>query len=501
MKNPKETVTSKIGDDYKKWTNDKIILIHARTGAGKSHFIKNTLYDYAEDNNKKILLLSNRNKLKEQNEIALADKLTFGGTITIMNYQKIDFEYSRKMKNEEYYQRVNLDYFDYIVADECQYFVDDADFNNFTDHSLKLIMQSKAVKIFMSATPELFVDYMKRNYSTFDMITYKLKKDYSYIEKLYMYNDDELLEKTLLHDLPKDEKLIYFHHSAKKCLELHEKYLNSIWVCSNSNSLYEKVDKEKINDMLKNEKFEEQMLFATKCFDNGINIKDSNIKHIVIDMGIDTDTIIQCLGRYRVLNSSDKITVYVKNISNQALSGKLRQLEKRLTKADAYVNTPNEVFDYIPREYKDDITFLTEEDDELKIEVNWVKYHKVESTMKFIQELLDKDEKYPFANHIKKLLGKRKWTLYDNEWDLKTLTEYLEDNVGVYMNKSMQEDFKELLDKHGLKVKQGKGMGLNTINGYLKDNELSYHIETKRIRENGKQITVWIITKGYAKSK
>ena len=69
------------------------------------------------------------------------------------------------------------------------------------------------------------------------------------------------------------------------------------------------------------------------------------------------------------------------------------------------------------------------------------------------------------------------------------------------MNKSMQEDFKELLDEHGLKVKQGKGMGLNTINGYLKDNELSYHIETKRIRENGKQITVWIITKGYAKSK
>ena len=103
--------------------------------------------------------------------------------------------------------------------------------------------------------------------------------------------------------------------------------------------------------MLKNEKFEEQMLFATKCFDNGINIKDNNIKHIVIDMGIDTDTIIQCLGRYRVLNSSDKITVYVKNVSNQALSGKLRQLEKRLTKADAYANTPEEVFDYIPREY------------------------------------------------------------------------------------------------------------------------------------------------------
>ena len=497
----KETVTSKIGNDYINWKHGDIILIDAGTGAGKSHFVKNTLYEYAKETNKKILLLSNRNKLKEQNQLELVDKLEFGDTITIVNYQKIDFEYSRKLENDAIHNKLNLDDFDYIISDECHYFIDDADFNNFTDYSLNLILNSKGIKIFMSATPDLFVDYLYGELGEIDIITYSIKKDYSYIEKLYIYNDDELLEKTLLDNLSSDEKVIYFHYSAKKCLSLHEKYQNSMWVCSKSNPLYKKVNEEKLHSLLKNEKFEDSILFSTKCLDNGINIKDSNIRHVIINMRFDINTIIQCLGRYRLTDEHDKIIVYIKNVSNQSLGGNFQRLNQRLEKAQKFIYD-TEVLDFDPRNYEDDITFLTNNENGLEVNVNWVKYHKVESSRNFIKDLLDKsgksknkiNKKYPFANYIKSLLHIN-WYYYDNEWNFTSLADYLNANLGIEMDKAKQEKFKDVLNREGLKVKKGNGIGINTINGYLKDCGLRYYINSKVVRVYGKRVTVWTICK------
>ncbi len=67
-------VTELIKEEYKEWTQDKIVFIEAGTGKGKSHFIKNTLYNYAKENGKKILLLSNRTNLLNQNIYELAQE-------------------------------------------------------------------------------------------------------------------------------------------------------------------------------------------------------------------------------------------------------------------------------------------------------------------------------------------------------------------------------------------------------------------------------------------
>ena len=95
-----------------KWKNQNI-LITAPTGAGKSYFIKNKLYDYALANNKKILYLLPRldTVLQFRDEIQRDKK---ADVITIKSYQEIE---KRELKKVE----TDLSNYDYIVVDECHY--------------------------------------------------------------------------------------------------------------------------------------------------------------------------------------------------------------------------------------------------------------------------------------------------------------------------------------------------------------------------------------------
>ena len=50
--------------------------------------------------------------------------------------------------------------------------------------------------------------------------------------------------------------------------------------------------------------FEKRILIATKALDNGVDLKDTEIKHIVTDI-FDLDSAVQCLGRKRIQNVND----------------------------------------------------------------------------------------------------------------------------------------------------------------------------------------------------
>jgi len=71
-------------EEISKWQPKNRILIDAQTGFGKSQFVKNELYKYCKNHNKTILLLSNRNVLKNQNNEELKDEKL--DIITLKNY-------------------------------------------------------------------------------------------------------------------------------------------------------------------------------------------------------------------------------------------------------------------------------------------------------------------------------------------------------------------------------------------------------------------------------
>ena len=148
--------------DIEQWTNNDIILIKSPTGKGKSHFIKTDLRKYCEINNKTILLLTNRDILKEQNIKELAED----NTIDVKNYQQIEYAILNGKPINSY---------DIIVADEIHYFFLDSTFSRKTDISFNWLINSNTLKILLSATCNIVEEYFSKN--NIEVIKYEIESD------------------------------------------------------------------------------------------------------------------------------------------------------------------------------------------------------------------------------------------------------------------------------------------------------------------------------------
>lgn len=69
--------------------------------------------------------------------------------------------------------------------------------------------------------------------------------------------------------------------------------------------------------------FSQRVLIATKVLDNGINLKDPSLRHIVIE-AYEKTTFLQMLGRKRQIDTHESIHLYLKNISEGNLRKKFR---------------------------------------------------------------------------------------------------------------------------------------------------------------------------------
>ena len=213
----KNNFSELIGDVYKSWDNTRVIL-DGGTGTGKTYFTLNVLGKYAQQNNKIILYLCNRSKLKEQTYKDVK-KLKLHSTVYVTTYQSLQ----NRIKHKE-----KLPHYDYIIADECHYFTNDALFNEYTDLAYRYLKkQQDNVVIYISATAKVYFHWMKQKEMVVPEHYFLIPKDYSYVDKVYFYDKKYLIpqiDKILEEE--QDSKIIVFCNSVKRMLELHEKYGN-----------------------------------------------------------------------------------------------------------------------------------------------------------------------------------------------------------------------------------------------------------------------------------
>ena len=159
------------------------MVLDAGTNSGKTYFILKTLLPWAYEHRKRILILCNREALRNQIErdvnrlgsieVSYEDyDPALGG---IVNKPAIDNKYEHTIRVETYQwletflqrnedaAKTYLRSFDYIVSDEYHYMVTDASFNDHVDASYEAIKELWTTKtcIFMSATARPFFDYWK----------------------------------------------------------------------------------------------------------------------------------------------------------------------------------------------------------------------------------------------------------------------------------------------------------------------------------------------------
>lgn len=148
----REFFSDLVGETYKNWKETKIVF-DGGTGSGKTYFVINILGRYAKKNKKKILYLCNRAELKKQ-IISDAKKACVDDAIYVTTYQAIQ----NRLRGGEI-----IPYYDYVIADECHYFTNDALFNEYTDKSYRYVMtQEQSVVIYISATAKVFFRWLKK---------------------------------------------------------------------------------------------------------------------------------------------------------------------------------------------------------------------------------------------------------------------------------------------------------------------------------------------------
>lgn len=474
----KVRVTDKIDEKIiATWGTGIPIIITAGTGVGKSYFIKNVLYQYAKKNNQKILMLIHRKLCVEQFRMEIEEDGK-NDVIEIMTYQKLE-------NNEMYKKELDLEQYDYIVCDEFHYFISDASFNNTTDISFKkIISMGNAVKIFMSATSENVEEYIRKIVKV-EPISYRIPFDWSFIATLNFYHNDASLSEFAKAVIEKGQKGIFFIQQATKAYAFYkefEKY--AIFNCSKQNEEYYKyVNEDKINRMLKEQKFEENILITTSCMDAGVNIIDSLVRFVFIDIK-DVGSLIQCMGRKRIQSEDDTIHVYIKIINNQQLGGLETYAKKQLEMADYLKDhTTEEWLKKYPRQIDKTQTVYDEIINDGNTEtctkkVNDLMYHKKNLDIEEIQVMKNYGD-YGYCKYLARKFGK-----YDSDtefYDYATISgnygleNYLATHVGQVM--LQRKDRKELIKTMNVRRDGHLKHSREILNAALKEDNLPYRIE------------------------
>lgn len=478
-------------NDVLTWKQGDNILISAPMGAGKSYFCKNVLYDIAKSANGKILMLIHRANCVEQfkHEIEADEK---ADVVEVVTYQSLEYS---KLHNINKY---NLSDYMYIVCDEFHYFFNDSSFNNKTEISFNMIMSNtNSIHIFMSATGDHMSRYMKKyikDKGLKEAIEYNIPFDFSFIKSLTFFHKDTTIEEFIKEGISKGDKGIFFIQSAEKAYKLYSKHKKyCAFNCSANNSkYYEYVDKEKIKNILINQRFEEQFLITTSCFDAGINIIDDEVKHIVIDI-VDIGSLIQCIGRKRIQSINDKVSVYIKIINNQKLAGLRRNMEIKIEMANFYMengysmdkliekyylqnDTNNILYDDLARDASGEII-----PDKYIKKVNELMYFKKKEDIADYTEMLNKYGKFGYCEYLASIFGfynkhlkKYTYRIINENYDLESYLEKMVKNDVVMLQ---VKDRSELIKKINAK-QDGKLLRKeDTLNKVLEEREIEYRIE------------------------
>jgi hypothetical protein len=467
---PKQYISDVItNEEIAKWQNGNRILIHSQTGSGKSEFIKTKLYEYCKTNNKKILLLSNRILLKNQNIVDIGDKTDI---IKVTNYQALQ----SLMFGKEYTLNELISPYDYIVFDEAHFMFADSMFNKTTYLLLPPIIDTPIDKILIlvTATPQELLGYQDQYDFQYDMVF-----DYSYINNLIFYNKTRYsnIVQSIIKNIPDNEKILYFGKNAQDCFDLSTQFESSKFICSKANKLANESSEEAIYQIIYNSKFDCRILFSTCVLDAGVNIIDPDLKHIFID-SLNPISFIQSLGRKRIISDNDKINLYVRNYNNGNLWYIDKDFEHKLEMVDNYNNKKtNDFSDYYKGGNVDDVLIKVYIENKAKLQ-----HYKTQKEL--LQEMRDIHQEDNYKRYICKLLNFNYSNIqkpnYEIEYD--SLYDVLKEYVGKNLIDADREYFKNRFFSNIFVPKKVnyKGRGMDAINQIIAEDGLPFSIFSQR---------------------
>lgn len=461
-------ITECIQNDYLEWKRGDVISISAGTGSGKSYFVQNVLAEYAKSQGEFILYLVPRLQLKKQIEKDLEKECIKNIDVrTYQSYESIDEQFDM-----DYVQKV----YKYVVCDEAHYFFSDAVFNSTTDISFERFMNNEnAITLLLSATSAILLSYIKKFLSHRKLIDYNYGYDFNHVKKIEAYQKHEVLIESMNWLLEKKHKTIIFIQSAKKAYELYEKYKeHSVFVCGKESSYYKHVNEEIVDEIIKARKFNSLFLITTAVLDVGVNIEDADLHKVIIDMS-DIDTVIQCLGRKRLVGDNDYVHLLIRNHTNQSIGGYIVEEKARFEEGQVFYKEGREAL--ATKNYRKGFSDIIYVNKQGMIDVNKMKYVKASINYKWYLKCLDNSGGY--LSEIKKALK------YEDKIEIRDLLNIKEERENIlksYVGKELigKESQKELLQQLGFKKNRQLVQSMSGLSKILVQEKYVYKVNSFR---------------------
>lgn len=466
--------------DIDSWKIGDTIILNGGTGTGKTYFIVNALANKVKSTNKSIFSISSRkkilyicNRIKLMEDVLQEVKdLGNDDIIDVTTYQAIQSSIINNKQLKEY---------EYYVFDETHYFTSDSTFNKHTDLSYKYaISRNNAISIYMSATANELFTKIKNNNNTCH--EYIIEKDYSYVEKMFFLSGKNCIKNKIVDIMNStNDKIVYFCNSTEKAYELYLLLQDKAhFYCSKNNKYGINSEKDcikQLNDDVVT--FDKQLLITTVALDNGINLKDIHIKHIFCDV-FDTDKLIQCLGRKRIIDTNDTCRFYLKKFSKREINGYKTTINNTLKPAKMFRKDRCKFdIEYIAkRNFPSNIIYpYVDAKGNESLIVNELQYSKYILDLVNITKMND----IGYKKYIMSRLGTsmKRLSVVDEEQlnidnDKQELEEYLSSCVGNVM--LQVKDRKELIERLDVRSNGKLLKKINNLNGALEEQDISYRI-------------------------
>ncbi len=285
-----------------------------------------------------------------------------------------------------------------------------------------------------------------------------------------------------------DDKILFFVNSIKRLKEMFCYFGdNASYLCSKSH----KKDKDKSlsfvdYDCIHNSTFDKRILFVTKTLDNGVDLVDINIKHVFCEI-IDIDSAIQAIGRKRCPKDEyHPFSVYFKEYDNRPIRRFADIENENLIPVNLLINDKESFMEKYGEDRQmikhNKILYaqLTDGEEIGEIRINHLMKRKLEYDYKIHCRMLEDNQgfKKVFLSILDPSFQEKIKDLVIDSVNADLFNDYLLSIEGTKLFKPEQQilknKFRTIL---GLKDRY---MGINTLNGKLKDCSYPYEIISKQ---------------------
>ena len=383
------------------------------------------------------------------------------------------------------------------------FFIKDALFNNKTDIPLRWIRKQQrengCTVVWISATAdEIFEGWLSSSYFLGNDY-YFIPKDYSYVSATHWFEKKQGID--LVNHLLANttDKILYFAQNQERFEELHNNF-GDIADYIGGKELRRKLDfLSEPSKIIQNERFSKRLLVSSSVIDNGVNLKDISLKHIITEL-FDPIEAIQCIGRKRPIDPSDTCSFYFMNHSKQSIETRYRNTCKRF-ELPQYFKKDKTSFMKDLETGKIDARVLSDNpafvfDKYGKIILNQAVYKCMEVEFEMLTQMKKRTYKAVYNDilgpDISKVLKELSITLMPTY--RANLITYLNSIVG---KKLFKEEQKELESHFREATFKDRTFGLKTTNRYLEKEAINFCITSKQESASAgghRKDTYWIVS-------